>query len=531
MQKYVKEALFLDKLFALLDTNGEVMETVKHQKLNKKHYSYEELCTQNCNTENILKAIKGNKALEAKLEGLFRELPLLPIKHLKTTECLELNELFEIKSFLYSYLQLQENLKQHKLDSQHPLPDLQNMFSLLDPEGNKLPTFRIYPYYSIYLTMLTSKQFYIANALKEIRHKDLEQAKRDLQMPTLKEEFTLSRNRKEQLEAILASKYFVVVSEGLANYNFRLADSEEATVLKAQLHQLSKEITEEENQILANLTSQIQTDFNIFELAYGSIGEYAWDFCLAKFAAHYSCCFPTLTPSFTGIFLTEAVNLPLQLFLQTLKRNYQPLNIAMSQKDNLITGPNMGGKSTALITIGQMCVLASLGIPIPAQKAKLPLFEEVYYNHDSGENSETLSSFAREVVSLSNMLQRKGQKLILLDEFAKGTNPEEGEAICVATLKYLINSDNTIISATHFSAPTELAGLAHFTIKGIDEQSFKRLEKMQESSLETRLALLAEAMDYSLLPVSRKTAPPQCAIRIAGILGLPAEILAELTKE
>ncbi len=129
------------------------------------------------------------------------------------------------------------------------------------------------------------------------------------------------------------------------------------------------------------------------------------------------------------------------------------------------------------------------------------------------------------------MLQRKGQKLILLDEFAKGTNPEEGEAICVATLKYLINSDNTIISATHFSAPTELAGLAHFTIKGIDEQSFKRLEKMQESSLETRLALLAEAMDYSLLPVSRKTAPPQCAIRIAGILGLPAEILAELTKE
>ena len=85
MQKYVKEALFLDKLFALLDTNGEVMETVKHQKLNKKHYSYEELCTQNRNTENTLKAIKGNKALEAKLEGLFKELPLLPIKHLKTT--------------------------------------------------------------------------------------------------------------------------------------------------------------------------------------------------------------------------------------------------------------------------------------------------------------------------------------------------------------------------------------------------------------------------------------------------------------
>jgi hypothetical protein len=57
------------------------------------------------------------------------------------------------------------------------------------------------------------------------------------------------------------------------------------------------------------------------------------------------------------------------------------------------------------------------------------------------------------------------------------------------------------------------------------------LEKMQDSNLETRLALLSEAMDYSLLPVSEKTAPPKCAIRIAGILGLPAEILQQLPKE
>jgi len=405
------------------------------------------------------------------------------------------------------------------------------MFSLLDPEGNKLPTFRIYPSYSPVLKKLTQKQFNIATRLKETRHKDLEKAKKELQIPTLKEEFTLSRNRQEQLEAILASQYFIVVSEGLVNYNFRLADSKEAADLKAELLQLSMELTEEENKILSSLTTQIQNAFSNFELAYNSAGEYAWDFCLAKFAFHHNCCLPTITHSFECIYLSEAVNLPLKLFLEKLQRQYQPLNIEMRQKDNLITGPNMGGKSTALITIGQMCILASIGIPLPAKNAKLPLFDEVYYNHDSGENSETLSSFAREVVSLSNILQRKGKKLILLDEFAKGTNPEEGEAICVATLKYLINSDNTIISATHFSAPTELSGLAHFTIKGIDELSFKRLEKMQDSSLETRLALLSAAMDYSLLPVSEKTAPPKCAIRIAGILGLPAEILEQLYQE
>ncbi len=531
MQRNVKEALLLDKLFALLETNGEMMETVKHQKLKKKHYSIEELQTQNRNTESLLKTIKKSKAVEAKLEGIFNEMPVLPIKYLKTSERLELNELFEIKSFLFSYLHLQELLKEHKLNSQHPLPDMQKMFSLLDPEGNKLPTFRIYPSYSPVLKKLTQKQFNIATRLKETRQKDLEKAKKELQIPTLKEEFTLSRNRQEQLEAILASQYFIVVSEGLVNYNFRLADSKAAADLKAELLQLSMELTEEENKILSSLTTQIQNAFSNFELAYNSAEEYAWDFCLAKFALHHKCCLPTITHSFECIYLSEAVNLPLKLFLEALQRQYQPLNIEMRKKDNLITGPNMGGKSTALITIGQMCILASIGIPLPAKNAKLPLFDEVYYNHDSGENSETLSSFAREVVSLSNILQRKGKKLILLDEFAKGTNPEEGEAICVATLKYLINSDNTIISATHFSAPTELSGLAHFTIKGIDELSFKRLEKMQDSSLETRLALLSAAMDYSLLPVSEKTAPPKCAIRIAGILGLPAEILEQLYQE
>ena len=112
MQKNVKEALLLDKLFALLETNGEVMESVKHQKLNKKHYSFEELKTQNRNTENLLKAIKESRALEARLESIFSELSLLPIKHLKTTERLELNELFEIKSFLFSYLHLQEILQE-----------------------------------------------------------------------------------------------------------------------------------------------------------------------------------------------------------------------------------------------------------------------------------------------------------------------------------------------------------------------------------------------------------------------------------
>ncbi len=114
---------------------------VKHQKLNKKHYSFEELTAHNRKTENLLKAISKNKALEAKLEGIFHELSVLPLKHIHTNERLDLNELFEIKSFLFYYLHLKQTLQENKLDCLHPLPDMQNLFTLLDPEGNNLPTF------------------------------------------------------------------------------------------------------------------------------------------------------------------------------------------------------------------------------------------------------------------------------------------------------------------------------------------------------------------------------------------------------
>lgn len=533
MHKLIRESLGLNKIFALIEAKGELCSAAKRHKLAKTNNSIDSLREAYGRIERLIAVLKRDRAFAARLEDIFIHMPELAVNHFLQAPELETHEFFELKSFLWHYLQLCNLLAKHKLDSLHTMPELKALFKLLDPEGNNLPAFRISPLYSDELKQHTANQQETALQLIKARHLFLEEARHALELPTLKEEFVISRNRAEVIAKVMGSKYYVLTSENLANYGFRLADSPEALTLKTKLQELANTIQGIETDVKDMLRREVQKKATELKNACSSCSELAWDYTLALFSLQYNCCIPEIgsfdsCTRYPGLQLYDAVNLPLKLSLEGISRQYQALDIVIDQAANLITGPNMGGKSTALITIGQACYLASMGIPIPAKSAKLPLYDEIYYNHDTHDNAETLSSFGREVVSITLALQRKGRKLILLDEFAKGTNPAEGEAICVATIKHLQHSEHTLIAATHFTAPAELEGLAHYSIKGIDAEGFKRLENLPDTSLESRLKLLSEAMDYSLERISGSSTPPRCAVRIATILGLPQGILEQL---
>ncbi|MDD4310545.1 MAG: hypothetical protein PHO32_09210 [Candidatus Cloacimonetes bacterium] len=534
MQKQSKESLGIAKIFALIEANGEVCAAVKRKKLGRTTLSIKDARSGYLRCSRFIDLIRINRGAQDRLSMMFGHFPVLAIRHLTEADCFLLHELFEVKAFLWHYLQLRNQLIDLDLADLHPLPDLQGLFNTLDPEHNGLPTFQLSGLYSSRLSSLISKRQEISHKLKETRYRDLEKAKSSLEMPTLKEEFVIARSKQNEISRLQDSGSFLVSNQNLANYTFRLADSPLAMQLKQDLHAIAEAITEEEAVVLEELSRQIKSNLKQLEQAYNSIEEISWDFCLAEFAQKYGCCIPRLSDAEDGIFcglsLVGAVNLPLKIALQDKQRCFQPLDICLKQTGNLITGPNMGGKSTVLTTLGQMCYLATFGIPLPAREAELPIFEVIYYNHDSGENSDTLSSFGREVVSLVTALGKKGSKLFLLDEFAKGTNPAEGESICLATLNYLYSKGIPFVAATHFSAPAKLHNLAHFSIKGVDDAIFKTLENMDDTSLETRLKLLSEAMDYALMVVEGTMLPPQCAVKIASLLGLPAEITRQITE-
>jgi DNA mismatch repair protein MutS2 len=361
------------------------------------------------------------------------------------------------------------------------------------------------------------------NKLKRFRALLLQEARTELDIPALKDEFVISRTNVELAEKLLHSSFFVLSYENVANYSFLLADDETCLELKKKLALLQEKQEKEETRVLKELSRKICEAMPQMRSILQTLEDSGWLFVLADFALKYDCCLPKIIRK-PSIRILGAVNLPLKLHLDTLGRRYQLVDYDFPQKVSLLTGPNMGGKTTILKTVGQLCWLARLGIPLPCKEAEIPLFDNIWYNQDDARSGADLSSFGEEVVSFTSALKVEGFTLFLLDEFARGTNPSEGEKLVCAVLRHLSESDNICLASTHFTAPAMLENIVQYSISGLDSIGGKTDKKISMSPAQ-RLDALSKAMDYSLNRLEKHQAPPLNAIHIARLLGLPENIL------
>ncbi len=132
----------------------------------------------------------------------------------------------------------------------------------------------------------------------------------------------------------------------------------------------------------------------------------------------------------------------------------------------------MGGKTVALRTCGFIALLVAFGIPVPAASAQCGLFDDIAWlgigAHE--EPGGLLSSFAREVVRLQELLSRPAARmLVLVDEFARTTTPHEGKALLVAMLRGFRRRERLAFCATHLAGVAIEAGVRHFAVRGIRE--------------------------------------------------------------
>ncbi|MDD2591863.1 MAG: endonuclease MutS2 [Erysipelotrichaceae bacterium] len=118
----------------------------------------------------------------------------------------------------------------------------------------------------------------------------------------------------------------------------------------------------------------------------------------------------------------------------------------------LISGPNTGGKTVSLKTIGLFVVMTYCGIPISCDEADIPLFDNVFV--DMGDNQsivESLSTFSAHLKQLAYICDRaSSESLILLDELGGGTDPIEGESLAIAILDHLRQLKAMIVATTHY---------------------------------------------------------------------------------
>ncbi len=151
-----------------------------------------------------------------------------------------------------------------------------------------------------------------------------------------------------------------------------------------------------------------------------------------------------------------------------------PIDVVLDEQtfSVVLTGPNTGGKTVSLKTVGLLVLMAQSGMQIPAQSgSRLSLFRDVFADiGDEQSIEQSLSTFSGHISQLVRILKRADYRsLVLLDELGAGTDPQEGSALARAVLTYLLERRITNIVATHYP---ELKTFAHAT-KGVINASLE----------------------------------------------------------
>jgi dsDNA-specific endonuclease/ATPase MutS2 len=163
---------------------------------------------------------------------------------------------------------------------------------------------------------------------------------------------------------------------------------------------------------------------------------------------------------------------------------------------------------------------------VPARRVQCGLFDEIAWLGIGAQEEAggLLSSYAREVVRLGELLaRRRSHTLLLVDEFARTTTPHEGKALLVALLRGLQRRGRLALVATHLGGIARDAQVRHFAVRGLRDVP----QASEGADLNAALAALAKSMDYAIIEVGGEGHRQADAIALAQLLGLDEDIVAE----
>ena len=244
-----------------------------------------------------------------------------------------------------------------------------------------------------------------------------------------------------------------------------------------ELVRMLEEENAEVRRILLEMTARIGEQADALEQATEVLGEVELQFAKARFAREYQCVRPRINGAVVtlrrmssdnarsseshegeGIHLRilNARHPVLERNLKQRKASIVPISLTLKGDDRqfIISGPNTGGKTVGLKTVGLLSLMYQSGIPVPAESAELPVFDSVFADIGDYQSIEqNLSTFSAHVSNIDFISKTATpQSLVLLDELGSATDPEEGAALAVAIAKHFLELGATSIISTHHTA-------------------------------------------------------------------------------
>lgn len=219
--------------------------------------------------------------------------------------------------------------------------------------------------------------------------------------------------------------------------------------LNNDLKELSIKEQEEIERILAVLSNEAAEYIEILQDDTDTLAELDFIFAKAAFARTYKGSMPIYNTN--GIIDLKDARHPL-----IDPKRVVPSNIWLGKDFDLliVTGPNTGGKTVSLKTVGLLSLMGQAGLHIPAYDgSKLALFNEIYADiGDEQSIEQSLSTFSAHMTNIVSILENvDSSSLVLFDELGSGTDPVEGAALAMSVLSFLHNMKIRTMATTHYS--------------------------------------------------------------------------------
>lgn len=464
------------------------------------------------------KTIKQINEILTQIPSIELEMDMLECKAILSTPCF-----FNIKKFLFLIKEISNIMQKETWWGKSTVSwnindDLYELLLIRDT-------------YSFYLGNYCGEEYQkleekIQHIEQELSLLAMEEEKEILKSLNLKDKvffedcLIISRSETELINEMLNLPKIQLIKETFSTVTFKRKKTSKENFLMQMLSLEEQKFENQENLILERLSHGIQKHLKYLNELTEKLGRFDWLMSKALFAVYFNASVPKLIEDENIIEIKDGIHPIINNELKQKGKKFIPLTINLKTGVAILTGANMGGKTITLKTVGTLLVMAQMGLPVTAKELSFKPLNYLYLSPSVEQYKVGLSSFGAEIQSLKEVLKHKNfWGIILLDELAKGTNPQEGAALARALLDSLSEGNSCVLVTTHLDGLTNIANFTYWQVKGLRE--INKIIDVND---------IYDNFDYGIESVNYNRGVPKDALKVAELLGLDEQILSLAAK-